>query len=163
MEKKQRQACLSAVFFSYLCSLSGCGAVGSALGLGPRCRTFESCHPDLYTGALPQTPRLPALVLLLCELPAYSSSCCKSTGLRRSADADKKKRLRPLFSYPLLRIRSMPVIAGIFQGVDGGGDTLAFGSGPPGLIGFKHFFLHFFVIDIPGRTACILFLDERIL
>ena len=25
---------------------SGCSAVGSARGLGPRCRRFESCHPD---------------------------------------------------------------------------------------------------------------------
>ena len=26
--------------------VSGCGAVGSASGLGPEGRTFESCHPD---------------------------------------------------------------------------------------------------------------------
>ena len=26
--------------------LSGCSAVGSASGLGPEGRTFESCHPD---------------------------------------------------------------------------------------------------------------------
>ena len=25
---------------------SGCGAVGSASGLGPEGRTFESCYPD---------------------------------------------------------------------------------------------------------------------
>ena len=25
---------------------SGCSTVGSILGLGPRGRTFESCHPD---------------------------------------------------------------------------------------------------------------------
>ena len=41
---------------SYLCSAfgkrhakaveSGCSTVGSILGLGPRGRTFESCHPD---------------------------------------------------------------------------------------------------------------------
>ena len=27
----------------------GCGAVGSASGLGPEGRKFESCHPDVYT------------------------------------------------------------------------------------------------------------------
>ena len=26
--------------------ISGCSAVGSALGLGPRCRRFKSCHSD---------------------------------------------------------------------------------------------------------------------
>ena len=34
-------------FFSYLCGLSGCGAVGSALGLGPRGPPFESGYPDM--------------------------------------------------------------------------------------------------------------------
>ena len=28
---------------------SGCGAVGSASGLGPEGRTFESCYPDRVT------------------------------------------------------------------------------------------------------------------
>ena len=28
------------------CLKSGCSTVGSILGLGPRGRTFESCHPD---------------------------------------------------------------------------------------------------------------------
>lgn len=37
--------------YFYLCSrfrqqLTGCSTVGSMLGLGPRGRTFESCHPD---------------------------------------------------------------------------------------------------------------------
>ena len=27
-------------------SFTGCGAVGSAIGLGPMGRMFESCHPD---------------------------------------------------------------------------------------------------------------------
>ena len=29
-----------------LTTSSGCSAVGSASGLGPEGRTFESCHPD---------------------------------------------------------------------------------------------------------------------
>ena len=42
---------------SYLCTrfpkgkVSGCSAVGSASGLGPEGRTFESCHPDEKEGA----------------------------------------------------------------------------------------------------------------
>lgn len=36
-------------------SPSGCGAVGSARGSGPRGRTFESCHPDSKESK-PHTP-----------------------------------------------------------------------------------------------------------
>ena len=33
-------------FENLIYSISGCSAVGSALGLGPRCRGFESLHSD---------------------------------------------------------------------------------------------------------------------
>ncbi len=36
---------------SIIVQLSGCGAVGSAFGWGPRGRRFKSCHPDQCTYA----------------------------------------------------------------------------------------------------------------
>lgn len=38
------------VRFFYV-NTSGCSSVGRMLGLGPRGRRFESCHPDLYGGS----------------------------------------------------------------------------------------------------------------
>ena len=37
---------LDLFFKNLIYSISGCSAVGSALGLGPRCRGFESLHSD---------------------------------------------------------------------------------------------------------------------
>ena len=42
----------------YNVTLSGCGAVDSALGLGPRGRRFESFHPDQLVFSLKSTIKL---------------------------------------------------------------------------------------------------------
>ena len=49
-KRKIRKACLQPQTGGFrqasLVTFSGCSAVGSARGLGPRCRRFESCHSD---------------------------------------------------------------------------------------------------------------------
>ena len=50
IKRQIRKACLLLQAGSFrqtrLLTFSGCSAVGSARGLGPRCRRFESCHSD---------------------------------------------------------------------------------------------------------------------
>ena len=49
-KRQIRKACLQPQTGGFrqasLVTFSGCSAVGSARGLGPRCRRFESCHSD---------------------------------------------------------------------------------------------------------------------
>ena len=85
-------------FFSYLCRTTGCGAVGSALGLGPRCRTFESCHPD----------------------PVACSNCCRLSFV--AMEMDKNRLKEPGFGRILLGVVALgcSILIGFVVGLRAG-------------------------------------------